>query len=229
MKWVLMILLILVCLMAAIITPVAWIGIIILIFGVYQYVQKSKGKRTFLKPWIIVLVGFLFSWISAFALVGPSGEKAADIEEEKAVQDEDQLTEEQKQEEADRLAEVQRKQEEADRLAEEQQKQEEANRLAEEQRKQEEADRLAEEQRKQEEAARLAEEQRKQEEAARVAEEQRKQEEAARQAEEQEKATNVHYKNCTEAKEAGAAPIRKGEPGYGKHLDRDGDGIGCDK
>ncbi|MGQ0837185.1 excalibur calcium-binding domain-containing protein [Actinokineospora sp.] len=40
---------------------------------------------------------------------------------------------------------------------------------------------------------------------------------------------SVYYKNCTAAKAAGAAPIRRGEPGYGKHLDRDGDGIGCDK
>ncbi|NME06210.1 excalibur calcium-binding domain-containing protein [Psychrobacillus sp. BL-248-WT-3] len=115
---------------------------------------------------------------------------------------------------------------EADRLAEEQQKQEEADRLAEEQRKQEEAARLAEEKAKQEEADRLAEEQRKQEEA-RLAEEQRKQEEAARA--EKEQTTNVYYKNCTQAREAGAAPVHQGEPGYGKHLDRDGDGIGCDR
>ena len=39
---------------------------------------------------------------------------------------------------------------------------------------------------------------------------------------------NVYYKNCTEAWAAGAAPIKVGEPGYGKHLDRDGDGIGCE-
>ena len=38
----------------------------------------------------------------------------------------------------------------------------------------------------------------------------------------------VYYKNCTEARAAGAAPISQGQPGYGKHLDRDGDGIGCD-
>ncbi|WP_036271219.1 excalibur calcium-binding domain-containing protein [Methyloversatilis universalis] len=25
-----------------------------------------------------------------------------------------------------------------------------------------------------------------------------------------------------------AAPVRAGEPGYGPHLDRDGDGIGCE-
>ena len=36
------------------------------------------------------------------------------------------------------------------------------------------------------------------------------------------------YANCTEARAAGAAPVRIGEPGYGSHLDRDGDGIGCE-
>ncbi|KQP70598.1 hypothetical protein ASF40_12660 [Microbacterium sp. Leaf288] len=38
----------------------------------------------------------------------------------------------------------------------------------------------------------------------------------------------VYYKNCDAARAAGAAPIQQGQPGYGKHLDRDGDGIGCD-
>lgn len=36
------------------------------------------------------------------------------------------------------------------------------------------------------------------------------------------------YKNCTEARAAGAAPVYRDDPGYGKHLDRDGDGIGCE-
>ncbi|KCZ56841.1 excalibur calcium-binding domain-containing protein [Hyphomonas chukchiensis] len=36
------------------------------------------------------------------------------------------------------------------------------------------------------------------------------------------------YRNCTEARAAGAAPVRRGEPGYGAHLDRDNDGIGCE-
>lgn len=38
----------------------------------------------------------------------------------------------------------------------------------------------------------------------------------------------VYYKNCTEARKAGAAPVYRGDPGYGKHLDRDNDGIGCE-
>lgn len=36
------------------------------------------------------------------------------------------------------------------------------------------------------------------------------------------------YRNCTEARAAGAAPVRRGEPGYGPHLDRDNDGVGCE-
>lgn len=36
------------------------------------------------------------------------------------------------------------------------------------------------------------------------------------------------FTNCSEARAAGAAPIRRGEPGYGSHLDRDNDGIGCE-
>ncbi|MET4589740.1 excalibur calcium-binding domain-containing protein [Arthrobacter sp. 754] len=39
----------------------------------------------------------------------------------------------------------------------------------------------------------------------------------------------VYYANCTAAKAAGAAPVYAGTPGYGTHLDRDRDGIGCDK
>ena len=39
---------------------------------------------------------------------------------------------------------------------------------------------------------------------------------------------SVYYKNCTAAREAGAAPVHAGDPGYAKHLDRDGDGVGCE-
>jgi hypothetical protein len=36
------------------------------------------------------------------------------------------------------------------------------------------------------------------------------------------------YRNCAEARAAGAAPVRAGDPGYGLHLDRDRDGVGCE-
>ena len=38
----------------------------------------------------------------------------------------------------------------------------------------------------------------------------------------------VYYPNCTAARKAGKSNIRRGQPGYGKHLDRDGDGIACE-
>ena len=40
--------------------------------------------------------------------------------------------------------------------------------------------------------------------------------------------TTVYYRNCSEARAHGAAPVRRGDPGYGSHLDRDDDGIGCE-
>lgn len=38
----------------------------------------------------------------------------------------------------------------------------------------------------------------------------------------------AYFDNCTAARNAGAAPVRTGDPGYGRHLDRDGDGVGCE-
>ena len=38
----------------------------------------------------------------------------------------------------------------------------------------------------------------------------------------------VYYKNCAAARAAGAAPLYRGQPGYGTHLDSDGDGIACE-
>ncbi|RNL75440.1 excalibur calcium-binding domain-containing protein [Nocardioides marmorisolisilvae] len=40
--------------------------------------------------------------------------------------------------------------------------------------------------------------------------------------------SSVYYKNCDAVRAAGKAPIRRGDPGYARHLDRDGDGIGCE-
>ena len=36
------------------------------------------------------------------------------------------------------------------------------------------------------------------------------------------------FRNCAEARKWGAAPVHRSDPGYGPHLDRDGDGIGCE-
>ncbi|WP_280239742.1 excalibur calcium-binding domain-containing protein [Nocardia abscessus] len=36
------------------------------------------------------------------------------------------------------------------------------------------------------------------------------------------------YKNCTEVRNAGKAPLLRGQPGYAPHLDRDDDGVACE-
>lgn len=36
------------------------------------------------------------------------------------------------------------------------------------------------------------------------------------------------YANCDAVRAAGAAPIRTGDPGYSRKLDRDGDGVACE-
>lgn len=38
----------------------------------------------------------------------------------------------------------------------------------------------------------------------------------------------VVFKNCKEARRAGFAPLFRGDPGYRRGLDRDGDGVACD-
>ncbi|WP_433599174.1 excalibur calcium-binding domain-containing protein [Nocardia sp. CA-135953] len=35
------------------------------------------------------------------------------------------------------------------------------------------------------------------------------------------------FANCDDARAAGRAPLFRGEPGYGPHLDPDGDGFAC--
>ncbi|NCP15311.1 MAG: excalibur calcium-binding domain-containing protein [Sphingomonadales bacterium] len=39
---------------------------------------------------------------------------------------------------------------------------------------------------------------------------------------------NRKYPNCAAARAAGAAPLYRGQPGYGRHLDRDNDGKACE-
>jgi hypothetical protein len=41
-------------------------------------------------------------------------------------------------------------------------------------------------------------------------------------------AASVYYANCSDARAAGAAPLRRGDPGYRAGLDRDGDGVACE-
>ncbi|WP_260858430.1 excalibur calcium-binding domain-containing protein [Dermacoccus nishinomiyaensis] len=40
---------------------------------------------------------------------------------------------------------------------------------------------------------------------------------------------SASYSNCRQVKAAGAAPLYAGQPGYSRKLDRDGDGVACEK
>lgn len=42
------------------------------------------------------------------------------------------------------------------------------------------------------------------------------------------RAGGTYYANCAQARTAGAAPLRRGDPGYRAGLDRDDDGIACE-
>ncbi|MEK4707065.1 excalibur calcium-binding domain-containing protein [Bacillus sp. FSL R10-2780] len=115
--------------------------------------------------------------------------------------------------------EEQRKQEELQKQQEEQKKQEE-------QRKQQELQKQQEEQKKQEE-------QRKQQELQKQQEEQKKQEEQKQSIQQQPNNNlpqgNYNFKSCKEAKAAGFSNITRDHPAYSSKLDRDGDGLACDK
>lgn len=38
----------------------------------------------------------------------------------------------------------------------------------------------------------------------------------------------VYYEGCNEVRALGKAPLHRGDPGYGLHMDGDGDGIACE-
>lgn len=40
--------------------------------------------------------------------------------------------------------------------------------------------------------------------------------------------SSVYYRNCAAARAAGAAPLRRGQPGYRPEMDGDGDGVACE-
>ena len=40
---------------------------------------------------------------------------------------------------------------------------------------------------------------------------------------------NIHFSSCKEAWENGYSDIHRGEPGYSSRLDKDGDGVACER
>ncbi|PGW05292.1 excalibur calcium-binding domain-containing protein [Bacillus cereus] len=196
--------------------------IFFLVLAILSVIKKTGVAK---KQFIITAVLFVI-FVALLGISAPSSEKTTATSTKVASNNEEPKDSEQKKE-------LEKK--EAD---EKTQKQEDEKRLAEEQaRKQEDEKRQADEQaRKQEDEKRQADEQaRKQEDEKRQADEQaRKQQEEQKAQQAQTQPANgntdsAYYKNCAAVRAAGKAPLHKGQPGYSSHLDRDGDGIACEK
>ncbi|PEL65911.1 excalibur calcium-binding domain-containing protein [Bacillus wiedmannii] len=193
--------------------------IFFLVLAILSVIKKTGvAKKQFIITAILFVIFVALSSISA-----PSSEKTTATNKQVASNNAEKKDDKKK--EAD---EKTQKQEDEKRLADEQaRKQEDEKRLADEQarKQQEEQKRQADEQarKQQEEQKRQADEQ-----ARKQQEEQKKAQQAQTQPATSNN-SNVTYKNCTEVKKAGKAPIHKGQPGYGSHLDRDGDGVACEK
>ncbi|HDV8368783.1 MULTISPECIES: excalibur calcium-binding domain-containing protein [Bacillus] len=228
--------------------------IFFLVLAILSVIKKTGvAKKQFIITAVLFVIFVALSGISdpssekttaTSTKVASNNEEQKDSEKKKDLEKKEADEKTQKQEDEKRLTEEQaRKQEDEKRQADEQarKQQEEQKRQAGEQarKQQEEQKRLADEQarKQQEEQKRLADEQarKQQEEQKRQADEQaRKQQEEqkAQQAQTQPASGNTssaYYKNCAAVRAAGKAPLYKGQPGYDSHLDRDGDGVACEK
>ncbi|MDF9528825.1 excalibur calcium-binding domain-containing protein [Bacillus thuringiensis] len=214
--------------------------IFFLVLAILSVIKKTGvAKKQFIITALLFVIFVALSGISA-----PSSEKTTATSTKVASNNEEQKDSEQKKElEKKEADEKTQKQEDEKRQAEEQaRKQEDEKRQAEEQarKQQEEQKRLADEQarKQQEEQKRQAEEQaRKQQgeqkrQADEQARKQQQEEQKAQQTQTQPASGNTssaYYKNCAAVRAAGKAPLHKGQPGYDSHLDRDGDGVACEK
>jgi len=213
--------------------------IFFLVLAILSVIKKTGVAK---KQFIITAILFVI-FVALLGISGPSSEKTTATNKQVASNSEEKKDGEKKKElEKKEADEKTRKQEDEKRQTEElARKQENEKRQAEEQarKQQEEQQRQAEEQarKQQEEQQRQAAEQaRKQQE-----EQQRQAAEQARVQQEQQKAqqaqtkpasgntSNAYYKNCDAVRDAGKAPLYRDQPGYSSKLDRDGDGVACEK
>ena len=198
--------------------------IFFLVLAILSVIKKTGVAK---KQFIITAILFVI-FVALLGISGPSSEKTTATNKQVASNSEEKKDGEKKKElEKKEADEKTRKQEDEKRQTEElARKQENEKRQAEEQarKQQEEQQRQAAEQaRKQQE-----EQQRQAAEQARVQQEQQK----AQQAQTKPASgntSNAYYKNCDAVRDAGKAPLYRDQPGYSSKLDRDGDGVACEK
>ncbi|WP_201713064.1 thermonuclease family protein [Rossellomorea arthrocnemi] len=112
-------------LLMAIITPVAWVGLLIVGFGLYQNSQKRTNKRTFLrKPGWLITVGILGVIIGGCSAPSEQVDDEQKVATAKAEKEADQQEKAEKEKQA--AEEKKAKEEEEKRLAEEKAAQENA-------------------------------------------------------------------------------------------------------
>ncbi len=212
--------------------------IFFLVLAILSVIKKTGVAK---KQFIITAILFvIFGALSSIS--NPTSEKTTATSKKVASNTTEQKDSDKKELEKKEADEKTQKQEDEKRQAEEQaRKQEDEKRQADEQarKQQEEQKRLADEQarKQQEEQKRQADEQarKQQEEQKRQADEQaRKQQEEQKTQQTQTQpasgnTSSAYYKNCAAVRAAGKAPLYKGQPGYASHLDRDGDGVACEK
>ncbi|MGG3403868.1 excalibur calcium-binding domain-containing protein [Bacillus paranthracis] len=212
--------------------------IFFLVLAILSVIKKTGVAK---KQFIITAILFvIFGALSSIS--NPTSEKTTATSKKVASNTTEQKDSDKKELEKKEADEKAQKQEDEKRQAEEQaRKQEDEKRQADEQarKQQEEQKRLADEQtrKQQEEQKRQADEQarKQQEEQKRQADEQaRKQQEEQKTQQTQTQpasgnTSSAYYKNCAAVRAAGKAPLYKGQPGYASHLDRDGDGVACEK
>ncbi|MDX5783224.1 excalibur calcium-binding domain-containing protein [Bacillus cereus group sp. WSBC 10925] len=212
--------------------------IFFLVLAILSVIKKTGVAK---KQFIITAILFvIFGALSSIS--NPTSEKTTATSKKVASNTTEQKDSDKKELEKKEADEKTQKQEDEKRQAEEQaRKQEDEKRQADEQarKQQEEQKRQADEQarKQQEEQKRQADEQarKQQEEQKRQADEQaRKQQEEQKTQQTQTQpasgnTSSAYYKNCAAVRAAGKAPLYKGQPGYASHLDRDGDGVACEK
>ena len=207
------------------------IGLIIVGFGFFQYIRKSKGLPSIRRPLIITWIGVLFTFILVLATIDTTEtNKTASNTDAKVAAEKAEAEKEAKV--AAEKAKAEEEAKAAEKAKAEEAKAEEEAKAAAEKAKAEEEAKAAAEKAKAEEEARVAAEKAKAEEEARVAAEKAKAEE------EEAKVSNLAYdpfgpdRNCTDfstGAEAQEFYIAAGGPSSDPHdLDRDNDGNACD-
>ncbi|MEY8742391.1 excalibur calcium-binding domain-containing protein [Bacillales bacterium AN1005] len=222
----LLIILILISLFCLVVSLWSLIGLIIVGFGFFQYLRKSKGLSSIRRPLLIVWMGVLLTFILSLATVDSTETNNTASSTDAKVAAEKAKAEE----EADAAAEKAKAEEEAKAAAEKAKAEQEAKAAAEKAKAEEEA-KAAAEKAKAEQEAKAAAEKAKAEEEARVAAEKAK-------AEQEAKVSNLAYdpfgpdRNCSDfstGAEAQEFYLAAGGPSSDPHdLDRDNDGNACD-